>query len=282
MATALLSVASLVAALLLPPTLRPPPLQLQRIPTAVPLATAASAAPARCHPPRLALQDSVIQFDFDDEEEEEDDDDAEMIAMEGQLTANPAQNMTVSELQAQLKQLGQRHSGTKAQLIERVQLMQRKRALGLPINDMQVKKQEDMDWYMLQTANGFERSVERCARVLHRAHELSVATCDPVVPASRNLAPPRCHPVVPACRNLAPLHRPPAHPLTHPATLPLDASRTVNMCIKAQRLEDKIERMPRTSLTTLALPLPPLHFPYHPWRCMPRTSLTTLGAVFTY
>ena len=75
MATALLSVASLVAALFLPPTLRPPPLQLQRIPTAVPLATAASAAPARCHPPRLALQDSVIQFDFDDEEEEEDDDD---------------------------------------------------------------------------------------------------------------------------------------------------------------------------------------------------------------
>ena len=59
------------------------------------------------------------------------------------------------------RQLGQRHTGKKAELIERVQLMQRKRALGLPIHDMQVQQVEESEWYMLQTANGFERAVER-------------------------------------------------------------------------------------------------------------------------
>ena len=39
--------------------------------------------------------------------------------------------------------------------------MQRKRALGLPIHDMQVQQVEESEWYMLQTANGFERAVEK-------------------------------------------------------------------------------------------------------------------------
>ena len=71
-----------------------------------------------------------------------------------------AANMTVAE-RLQLKQLGQRHTGTKKDLIERVQLMQRKKALGLPIHDMREKRTEDMRWYMALTANGFERAVER-------------------------------------------------------------------------------------------------------------------------
>ena len=42
------------------------------------------------------------------------------------------------ELQAQLKQLGQRHTETNQQLIDCVQLCEA--ALGLPIHDMQVQR----------------------------------------------------------------------------------------------------------------------------------------------
>ena len=95
-----------------------------------------------------------------------------MVAMEGALTDRPASNLTVAELQAQLKQLGQRHTGTKNELMERIQLMQRKRALGLPIHDMQVKREDGMQWYMLQTANGFERAVERTINMMIKAQRL--------------------------------------------------------------------------------------------------------------
>ena len=95
-----------------------------------------------------------------------------MVVMEAALSDTPADNLTVAELQHQLKTLGQRHTGTKAQLIERVQLMQRKKALGLPIVDMQVKRHDEMQWYMLQTANGFERAVERTINMMIKAQRL--------------------------------------------------------------------------------------------------------------
>jgi len=119
---------------------------------------------------------SGFEFAFDDEEDdEEDEEEAELTPAQAakkradaaeldpgiMLTDRPAENLTMPELQAQLRQLGQRHTGKKAELIERVQLMQRKRALGLPIHDMQVQQVEESEWYMLQTANGFERAVER-------------------------------------------------------------------------------------------------------------------------
>ena len=50
-----------------------------------------------------------------------------------------SENVTVAQLQQQLKQLGQRHTGSKPQLIERLKLIQRKQAMGLPINDMEVR-----------------------------------------------------------------------------------------------------------------------------------------------
>ena len=34
-------------------------------------------------------------------------------------------------------------------------------AMGLPVNDKEVQRDEDLRWYMLQTANGFEGTVSR-------------------------------------------------------------------------------------------------------------------------
>jgi hypothetical protein len=131
----------------------------------------------RARAPRAAIVEG-IEFAFEEDEEDDEDTfdsiaDDPTTALSAVLTDQPAVNLTVSELQAQLKQLGQRATGTKAQLIERVQLMQRKRALGLPIHDMQVQREEDMRWYMLQTANGFEGAVERNINMMIKAQRLA-------------------------------------------------------------------------------------------------------------
>ena len=182
MTSATLAASLLPLALLLrapPPTLQPAPPQPLCAPFAwpqLPLPCASGAVPLhvrRCAPPTAVLAESTFDFEFvDDDEEEELEADDPMEEMENALSDQPAANMTVSELQAQLKQLGQRHTGTKKDLIERVQLMQRKKALGLPIHDMQVKRTEDMRWYMLQTANGFERAVERTITMMIKAQRL--------------------------------------------------------------------------------------------------------------
>ena len=114
---------------------------------------------------------------FEFPEDNEDDDEGSISGLVDEadnlkLTDRPAANLTVAELQGQLKLLGQRHTGTKAQLIERVQMMQRKAALGLPIHDMQVQRLDEMRWYMLQTANGFERAVERTLNMVIKSQRL--------------------------------------------------------------------------------------------------------------
>jgi len=152
---------------------------LLSLPRATPSAAAVAAAHVRR--PRSSAKIALnagIEFDFDEDEDEDDEDgffretDNAMEQMDAMLTDKPAANLTVAELQAQLKQLGQRATGTRKELIERVQLMQRKRAFGLPIHEMQVKRVSNMEWYMLQTANGFERAVERTLNQAIRAQRL--------------------------------------------------------------------------------------------------------------
>jgi transcription antitermination factor NusG len=146
-------------------------------------------AALRCAAP-VAMVKPAFEFAFDDDDEDdyedtdEDEEGSDAAAArrrakirkendaELNLTDQPAENMTVTELQTQLKQLGQRHTGTRSVLVERIQLMQRKRALGLPIHDMQIQREADMQWYMLQTANGFERSVEASVNMAIRAQRL--------------------------------------------------------------------------------------------------------------
>jgi hypothetical protein len=113
----------------------------------------------------LPLANFGIELPQDDDDDDEYEDEETMKRRQELETVvvseRPATNMTVDELKSQLRVLGQRHTGTKAELIKRVQLAQRKQILGIPTNDLEVQKVEDMQWYMLQTANGFERSVER-------------------------------------------------------------------------------------------------------------------------
>lgn len=80
-----------------------------------------------------------IEFTFD-EEDPDSSDDSDMGNMPpGTLRFTPTANMTVAQMKAQLKQLGQRHTGSKPQLLERLKAIQRKQAMGLPIHDMEVK-----------------------------------------------------------------------------------------------------------------------------------------------
>lgn len=139
---------------------------------------------------RIQLSElSDLEFAFEDDVEEDDDAEEEPLigsklteravprrqsrsvsAVLTNLTLSP--NATVAQLQQQLKQLGQRSTGSKPELLERLRLLQRKHAMGLPINDMEISADEDMQWYMLQTANGFERTVERTIMMAVQAQRL--------------------------------------------------------------------------------------------------------------
>ena len=168
-----LSPALVAATLVLPASLRDSPWSFAATASAAPLPLLRQPFALRRAVCRASFAD--IEFAFQEEEEAEAEQRAAedpMLALEASLTDRPATNLTVAELQSQLKQMGQRHTGTKAELIERVQLMQRKKALGLPVHDMQVKRADDMRWYMLQTANGFERSVERTINMAIKAQRL--------------------------------------------------------------------------------------------------------------
>ena len=182
------------ASLLLPATLLPPHWAPM---SGAPTAPSPRGAPVLASTPSLARRtrtpiaatDFGIEFDFHEDDEveamakaKEDSEDA-LVAMEAALTERPADNLTVAELKTQLKQAGQRLTGTKAQLVERVQLMQRKRALGLPIHEIAVKRNEDMSWYMLQTANGFERAVEKNLNNMVKA-QVRHTPRSPAIPAT--------------------------------------------------------------------------------------------------
>ena len=76
----------------------------------------------------------------------------------------PMANKTVAALKDECKTLGLRRTGSKPMLIERLEQAHRRLERGLPITDNEVQKTGTIDWYMLQTANGFEGSVARTLR----------------------------------------------------------------------------------------------------------------------
>ena len=76
----------------------------------------------------------------------------------------PMANKTVAALKDECKKLGLRRTGSKPMLIERLEQAHRRLERGLPIMDNAVQKTGTVDWYMLQTANGFEGSVARTLR----------------------------------------------------------------------------------------------------------------------
>ena len=138
--------------------------------------------PSQCAPRGSVLAQFDLEFGFDDEEEQEEEEAgaAAAVKQRGSASATPVEipppsemkNMTVAALSGVLKQLGQKHTGSKPDLVERLSLIQRKVAMGLPYNDMEVISDEDMAWYMLQTANGFEGAVERTIMMARQAQRL--------------------------------------------------------------------------------------------------------------
>jgi transcription antitermination factor NusG len=87
---------------------------------------------------------------------------SELSKADDEVLSKPADEMTMVEMKALAKRFGRKSGGTKKELTELVQNLQRRHALGMPLRDTQVASSgADHHWYMLQTANGFERAVER-------------------------------------------------------------------------------------------------------------------------
>lgn len=132
---------------------------------------------------RTPYPSASFELDFPADDDDDDEDSLLSDSLEDiRVTERPAGNMTSDELQSELRHLGQKHTGTKAELIKRVQTMQRKQALGLPIHDMQVQMQEELRWYMLQTANGFEGAVARNLNMIVKAQRLESKIASVFVP----------------------------------------------------------------------------------------------------
>ena len=147
----LLAVAALSLAAGLAPVLR-----RVRIVAAPRLPRALVAQPPRVYAPRM----QGFEFDFAQDEDEDDEDEAMAIAGDNPVLKIDA-NASVAELKEQLKTFGLRTTGSRPQLLERLEQIQRKIKKGLPVSEQEVLPSNELRWYMVQTANGFERAVER-------------------------------------------------------------------------------------------------------------------------
>ena len=133
-----------------------PALHRVRIVAAPRLTRALVAQPPRVHAPRM----QGFEFDFAQDEDEDDEDEAMAIAGDNPVLKIDA-NASVAELKEQLKTFGLRTTGSRPQLLERLEQIQRKIKKGLPVSEQEVLPSNELRWYMVQTANGFERAVER-------------------------------------------------------------------------------------------------------------------------
>jgi len=103
----------------------------------------------------VALYDE-IEFAFDESELEEDEEDEDEEEESSEIDLNA---LTVAELKEQLQSLGVRAKGRKVDIIAQLQNAKRKIKAKVPLNDLEVHRDGEFKWYMLQTANGFEHAV---------------------------------------------------------------------------------------------------------------------------
>ena len=144
-----------------------PALHRVRIVAAPRLPRALVAQPPRVHAPRM----QGFEFDFAQDEDEDDEDEAMAIAGDNPVLKIDA-NASVAELKEQLKTFGLRTTGSRPQLLERLEQIQRKIKKGLPVSEQEVLPSNELRWYMVQTANGFERAVERTINMMIKAQRL--------------------------------------------------------------------------------------------------------------
>ena len=110
------------------------------------------------------LEFAYVSESHDDEYPEFDEDETLDLGGFGKEPSLPLANMTVAALQAELKLLGLRSTGRKADLIERIENARRKKAAGVPVHALEVHQDRELKWYMVQTANGFEKTVSTTIR----------------------------------------------------------------------------------------------------------------------
>jgi transcriptional antiterminator NusG len=117
--------------------------------------------------PRAQFDIDFSAVEYDDKEEEKEKEKASFLKKRAADMAKAREalptiaNMTVADLKTELRNLGQKMNGNKPDLVDRLTRVRRKMAKGLPTSDHEVQRDTDPRWYMLQTANGFEGTVER-------------------------------------------------------------------------------------------------------------------------
>ena len=109
-------------------------------------------------------------------EADDDDDDALLKYQQASVSlsrSTPMVNKTVAELKEECRNLGLKKTGSKPMLIERLEKAHNRLDKGIPIRDNEVQRSGKMEWYMLQTANGFEGTVARTLKMAIDAKRLN-------------------------------------------------------------------------------------------------------------
>ena len=121
-----------------------------------------ASAPASRHAPcRLVLADwAGVDLEYPDEDETELERDQRFMD-KSQSSSVPLANRTVAQLKQELREMSLKQTGSKAMLIERIEKAHARLKKGLPLRDTEVTQRPELQWYMLQTANGFEAAVAR-------------------------------------------------------------------------------------------------------------------------
>ena len=116
------------------------------------------------HPPCRAVASDFADFglSFPDEGDDEMIKANQLKAMaKSEANELPLHNRTMDALRMELVELGQKTTGNKKQLMERLMSAHNRLKRGMPISEFEVIPEENFKWYMLQTANGFEGTVAR-------------------------------------------------------------------------------------------------------------------------
>ena len=117
--------------------------------------------PSRHAPCRLALAEwGGVDMDIPSEDETELEEQQRFME-NSESSSVPLANRTVAQLKQELRQMTLKQGGSKAMLIDRIQKAHVRLKKNLPLRDSEVTERPALQWYMLQTANGFEASVAR-------------------------------------------------------------------------------------------------------------------------
>jgi len=133
-------------------------------------------------PVAAAVDEFELVFDFGEDDDDEAADEVSHALPDQSIGLSapvedaeeqlPIANMTVAQIREELKEYGIAARGRKLEMMEALKMVRLKRIRGVPTNDLTVHQDTQMHWYMLQTANGFEGTVERSLNMMIDVHQL--------------------------------------------------------------------------------------------------------------